>query len=272
MTLGGVIFLALLALLVIFAISLYNRLVGLGQRSEEAWSGIDVQLKRRADLVPNLVETVKGYAAHEQSTLDQVIRARGAAVSATTPETRARAENQLTDALRQLFVLAEAYPDLKADANYRSSSNPSAASRRRSRTRAGTTTRSSGTSTRPSRAFRRTWSPRSAGSSSGSTSRSTVPRTGTCPRYPSAASRLLKKARLLRWRPRPHAQRPGSTPRVRPSAPLRYSRIQGLGWPPAAPRTATHPDLFEQPAEFFSSRLDLSGEGFPFPPSWPCEA
>jgi len=119
MTLGGVIFLALLALLVIFAISLYNRLVGLGQRSEEAWSGIDVQLKRRADLVPNLVETVKGYAAHEQSTLDQVIRARGAAVSATTPETRARAENQLTDALRQLFVLAEAYPDLKADANYR---------------------------------------------------------------------------------------------------------------------------------------------------------
>jgi LemA protein len=119
MRLGGWVFLALVVLLVVFAITLYNRLVGLRQRSEEAWSDIDVQLKRRADLVPNLVETVKGYAAHEQSTLDRVIRARGAAVSATTPESRARAENQLTDALRQLFVLAEAYPELKADASYR---------------------------------------------------------------------------------------------------------------------------------------------------------
>jgi LemA protein len=119
MTQGGVIFLVLLVLLVVVAIAVYNRLVGLRQRSEEAWSDIDVQLKRRADLVPNLVETVKGYAAHERSTLDQVIRARGAAVSATTPEARGRAEGQLTDALRQLFVLAEAYPELKADANYR---------------------------------------------------------------------------------------------------------------------------------------------------------
>jgi len=96
-----------------------GQLVGLRQRSEEAWSDIDVQLKRRTDLVPNVVETVKGYAAHERTTLDQVVRARGAAVSAQTPEARAQAENQLTGALRQLFALAESYPDLKANENFR---------------------------------------------------------------------------------------------------------------------------------------------------------
>ncbi|MGH7312546.1 MAG: LemA family protein [Candidatus Rokuibacteriota bacterium] len=115
MTLAGWVFLAVIALVVWFAVVTYNRLVGLRQRSQAAWSDIDVQLKRRTDLVPNLVETVKGYAAHERTTLDQVIRARGAAVVAATPEARAQAENQLSGALRQLFALAESYPELKAN-------------------------------------------------------------------------------------------------------------------------------------------------------------
>jgi LemA protein len=119
MSLGGVIFLLVLAGVIVAIITVYNKLVGLRQRSEEAWSDIDVQLKRRTDLVPNLVETVKGYAAHERGTLDQVVRARGAAVAAQTPEARAQAENQLTGALRQLFALAESYPDLKANENFR---------------------------------------------------------------------------------------------------------------------------------------------------------
>ena len=118
--LGGVIFFVIVALVVIFAVATYNRLVGLRQRSEEAWSDIDVQLKRRTDLVPNLVETVKGYAAHEKTTLDDVVRARGAAMAATSPTTRAEAENQLTGALRQLFALSESYPDLKANQNFQS--------------------------------------------------------------------------------------------------------------------------------------------------------
>jgi LemA protein len=118
MSVGLWIFLLLVAGLLWFAIAAYNRLVGLTQRSNEAWSDVDVQLKRRSDLVPNLVETVKGYAAHERGTLDQVVRARGAAASATTPEARARAEGQLSEALRQLFALAEAYPDLKANQSF----------------------------------------------------------------------------------------------------------------------------------------------------------
>src|SRR5216110_3327243 len=118
MTVGGMVFLLVVAGFVFLIIAGYNKLVGLRQRSEEAWSDIDVQLKRRTDLVPNVVETVKGYAAHERTTLDQVIRARGAAVAAQTPEARAQAENQLTGALRQLFALAESYPDLKANQSY----------------------------------------------------------------------------------------------------------------------------------------------------------
>jgi LemA protein len=118
MTLGGIMFLLVLVGLVVAIIAVYNQLVGLHQRSEEAWSDIDVQLKRRTDLVPNLIETVKGYAAHERGTLDQVVRARGAAVTAQTPEARAQAENQLTGALRQLFALAESYPDLKANQSF----------------------------------------------------------------------------------------------------------------------------------------------------------
>src|SRR5262249_29813888 len=118
MTFGGVLFLFVLVGLVVALVGAYNKLVGLRQRSEEAWSDIDVQLKRRTDLVPNLVETVKGYAAHERTTLDQVVRARGAAVTAQTQEARAQAENQLTGALRQLFALAESYPELKANQNF----------------------------------------------------------------------------------------------------------------------------------------------------------
>lgn len=106
------------ALLVIAVIAVYNRLVRLRNRVEAAWAQIDVQLTRRHDLIPNLVETVKGYAAHERQTLDAVIQARQQAVAAQGVEDQAQAENLLTGALRQLFALAEAYPDLKANENF----------------------------------------------------------------------------------------------------------------------------------------------------------
>ncbi len=97
----------------------YNALVSLRTRVEEAWSDIQVQLKRRYDLIPNLVETVKGYAAHEAGTLEKVVQARNAAMASTgTPEDQARAENMLQSALKSLFALAEAYPDLKANQNF----------------------------------------------------------------------------------------------------------------------------------------------------------
>jgi LemA protein len=114
------IFLAVVGAIVVFVIVSYNRLVSLAQRSQSAWSDVDVQLKRRTDLVPNLVESVKGYAAHERGALDAVVKARGAAVAAQTPESRAQAEGQLSQALRGLFALAESYPDLKATANFQS--------------------------------------------------------------------------------------------------------------------------------------------------------
>src|ERR687896_458062 len=109
---------AVVVLLIVFVIVTYNRLVQLRNRTEAAWSQIDVQLKRRYDLIPNLVETVKGYAAHERETLDAVIRARQQAVDARGVENQAQAENILTGALRQLFAVAEAYPDLKANENF----------------------------------------------------------------------------------------------------------------------------------------------------------
>src|SRR6202162_2503004 len=112
--------LVVVIVLVALYVILYNRLVSLRVRAENAWSDIDVQLKRRTDLVPNLVESVKGYAAHERGTLDAVVKARGAAVAAQTPESRAQAERQLSQALRGLFALAESYPDLKATANFQS--------------------------------------------------------------------------------------------------------------------------------------------------------
>jgi LemA protein len=109
---------AFLAILLVWAVSIYNRLIGLRVLSDNAWADIDVQLKRRYDLVPNLVETVKGYAAHERTTFEKVVQARSAAMSAQTPEARAHAENMLTGALKSLFALAENYPELKANTNF----------------------------------------------------------------------------------------------------------------------------------------------------------
>ena len=112
------ILLAIIAVVVIWIIGMYNSLVRQRNEVENAWAQIDVQLKRRHDLVPNLVETVKGYAKHEREALEAVIRARSAAVSAQGVEQTAAAENMLTGALRQLFALSEAYPDLKANTNF----------------------------------------------------------------------------------------------------------------------------------------------------------
>jgi LemA protein len=111
----------LLVLLAIFAVGilLYNGLVRMRQQVEASWADIDVQLKRRHDLVPNLVETVKGYATHESGTLERVIQARNAAMSAQGPGKQAEAENILTSTLRSLFALSESYPQLKADQNFR---------------------------------------------------------------------------------------------------------------------------------------------------------
>lgn len=101
-----------------FVWALYNGLVTAKVRVEEAWSGIDVQLKRRTDLIPNLVETVKGYAAHERNVFEIVTKARSALMNATSPRAAAEANNQLTAALKSLFAVAEAYPDLKASQNF----------------------------------------------------------------------------------------------------------------------------------------------------------
>ena len=109
---------AVVVLLVLWLVTSYNRLVRLNISAEEAFSQIEVQLKRRADLIPNLVETVKGYAAHEKSTLDAVISARAKATSATGISDVAAADGQLTTALRGLLAVAESYPDLKASANF----------------------------------------------------------------------------------------------------------------------------------------------------------
>src|ERR1043165_9695027 len=114
----GWIVLGVIVVLVLFAFAAYNRLVALSQRVGQAFADIDVQLRQRHDLVPNLVETAKGYAAHERGTLDEVAKARKAAMTAQGPAQQAAAENMLTGALRQLFAVAEAYPDLKASANF----------------------------------------------------------------------------------------------------------------------------------------------------------
>ena len=107
-----------LVLLVVFAVGQYNRLVRLNIQVDEAFAQIEVQLKRRADLIPNLVETVKGYAAHEQSTFDAVVAARAKSTSASSVADVAAADGALTNALRGLLAVAEAYPDLKASANF----------------------------------------------------------------------------------------------------------------------------------------------------------
>jgi len=110
--------LVIIVVLVLWVVAIYNGLVSMRQRVNQAFADVDVQLRQRHDLIPNLVETVKGYAAHERGTLDEVVKARNAAVAAQGPEQKAAAENMLSGALRQLFALSEAYPDLKANANF----------------------------------------------------------------------------------------------------------------------------------------------------------
>ena len=112
------IILGVIVVLLLFVITVYNGLVAMRQRVNQSYADIDVQLKQRHDLIPNLVETVKGYAAHERGTLEAVIQARNAAMAAQGPAQQAATENALTGALRQIFALSEAYPNLKANENF----------------------------------------------------------------------------------------------------------------------------------------------------------
>ncbi len=114
----GLVVLAILVVLVLWMVGMYNGLVRLRNQVKNAWSQIDVQLKRRHDLIPNLVETVKGYAGHEKTTLENVVKARSQAVSAQGVEQQARAEGELSAALGRLMVVVEQYPDLKANQNF----------------------------------------------------------------------------------------------------------------------------------------------------------
>jgi LemA protein len=118
MSTSTLIVLAVIVVVILWAITIYNGLVSMRQRVNGAFADVDVQLRQRHDLVPNLVEAVKGYAAHERGTLDEVVKARNTAVAAQGPAQQAAAENMLSGALRQLFALAESYPDLKASANF----------------------------------------------------------------------------------------------------------------------------------------------------------
>src|SRR4051794_39279398 len=111
---------AIVAVVALLLIVAYNSLAGLRVRADGAWSDIDVQLKRRHDLIPNIVETVKGYAAHEKGTFENIAKWRSAAMSATSPAEISAAENQLTGALRQLFAVVEAYPQLRASEQFTS--------------------------------------------------------------------------------------------------------------------------------------------------------
>src|SRR3989344_2331438 len=113
-----IIVLAVVAVLVLWVVFAYNRLITLTNRAKEAWADIQVQLKRRYDLIPNLVETVKGYAAHEAKPFETVTAARTAAMGASTPAASAQAENMLTGALKTLFAVSEAYPQLRANENF----------------------------------------------------------------------------------------------------------------------------------------------------------
>ena len=114
----GWVILAIVVVILVFVIGMYNSLVQLRVRADSAWSDIDVQLKRRHDLIPNLVETVKGYAAHEKGTFENIAKFRSQAMQATTPADKAVAENQLTGALKSLFAVAENYPQLKANEEF----------------------------------------------------------------------------------------------------------------------------------------------------------
>lgn len=112
------ILIAVIAVLLIWGILAYNRFISFINRAKEAWSDIDVQLKRRYDLIPNLINTVKGYATHESTTFDKVTQARVAAMGASNVADKGKAENMLTDAIKSVFAVAEAYPDLKANQNF----------------------------------------------------------------------------------------------------------------------------------------------------------
>jgi LemA protein len=118
MSTTGWIVLGVIVVFLLWIIMIYNQLVAMRQRVNQSFADVDVQLKQRHDLIPNLVETVKGYAAHERGTLEAVVQARNTAMAAHGPAQQAAAENMLSGALRQLFALAEAYPDLKANQNF----------------------------------------------------------------------------------------------------------------------------------------------------------
>lgn len=118
MPIGLIVVIVIIVLLVLWLFATYNSLIGLRNRKDDQWAQIDVQLKRRSDLIPNLVETVKGYAKHESGTLEAVIQARNTFVTATTPEEEMKASGELTQAISKLFALTESYPDLKANQNF----------------------------------------------------------------------------------------------------------------------------------------------------------
>ncbi len=114
----GTVILVILVVIVAFCVMIYNSLIKLRNKVEEGWSDIDTQLKRRYDLIPNLVETVKGYAAHESQTFEKITQARSMALNAKSVQEKEQAENLLTGALKTIFALAENYPDLKANQNF----------------------------------------------------------------------------------------------------------------------------------------------------------
>lgn len=119
----GIIIGVIVVMIVLWFIGTYNKLIGLRNKKDDQWSQIEVQLKRRADLIPNLVETVKGYAKHEKSTFEEVIQARNTYLSANTPEAEMKASTGVSNALSKLFALAENYPELKANQNFLSLQN-----------------------------------------------------------------------------------------------------------------------------------------------------
>ncbi len=114
----GIIILVIVVIIILIFLSYYNRIIRLENRIDNSWAQIDVQLKRRADLIPNLMETVKGYMKHEKETLENVTNARAALMKAKTPQENINADNMLTGALKSLFAVAENYPDLKANQNF----------------------------------------------------------------------------------------------------------------------------------------------------------
>ena len=118
-----IVIVAIVILILLFIVANYNALIRLRNRKDDQWAQIEVQLKKRADLIPNLVETVKGYAKHEKGTLEDVVKARNTYVTATTPEEEMKASGEITQALNKLFALTESYPDLKANENFLSLQN-----------------------------------------------------------------------------------------------------------------------------------------------------